>query len=54
MDSHVTRTLERRVAKSRFRVAISAAESVEPEMLSFWRRQEKRRERGVTPIRASW
>lgn len=54
MDSHVTRTLERRVAKSRFRVAMSAAERVEPEMESLLRRHEKRRERGVTPMRASW
>jgi hypothetical protein len=54
MDSHVTRTLERRVAKSRLSVAISAAESVEPDVLSFWRMQEKMRERGVTPMRASW
>lgn len=54
MDSHVTRTLERRVAKKRFRVAMSAAESVEPEMVSFCKTQEKIRERGVTPMRASW
>lgn len=53
MDSHVTRTWERRVAKSRFRVAMSAAESVDPEMLSFCRMQEKKSERGVTPMRAS-
>ncbi len=54
MDSQVTRTLERRVAKKRLSVAMSAAESVEPEMLSFWRMQAKRMERGVTPMRASW
>ena len=54
MDSQVTRTLERSVAKSKFKVAIRAAESVEPDMLSFWKMQEKMRERGVTPMRASW
>ena len=54
IDSQVTRTLERSVAKSKFKVAIRAAESVEPDMLSFWRIQEKMSERGVTPMRASW
>jgi hypothetical protein len=54
MDSQVTRTLERMVAKRRLRVATRAAERVEPEMFSFWRMQEKMMARGVMPMRASW
>jgi hypothetical protein len=54
MDSHVTRTFERTVAKSRFRVATRAAERVEPLMFSFCRMQVKIMERGVMPMRASW
>jgi hypothetical protein len=54
MDSQVTRTLERRVAKSRLSVAMSAAESVGADMLSFCSTQEKSSDSGVTPMRASW
>jgi hypothetical protein len=53
MDSHVTRTLERTVAKRRLRVATRAAERVLPLMFSFCRKQEKIMARGVTPMRAS-
>jgi hypothetical protein len=41
MDSQVTRTLKRIVAKRRFRVAMSALERVEVLWVSFWRMQEK-------------
>lgn len=54
MDSHVTRTLLRREAKRRLRAATSAEERVLALWLSVWRRQEKIRARGVTPMRASW
>lgn len=54
MDSHVTRTFERMVAKSRLRVATRAAERVEPDMFSLLRMQVRRMERGVMPMRASW
>jgi hypothetical protein len=53
MDSQVTRTLLRMVAKSRFSVATSAAERVEPLMLSRSRMQEKIMASGVMPMRAS-
>lgn len=54
IDSQVTRTLERMVAKSRFSVATRAAERVEPLMFSRSRMQEKIMASGVMPMRASW
>lgn len=54
IDSQVTRTLERMVAKRRLRTATRAAERVVPLMFSFWNTQENMMARGVMPMRASW
>jgi len=54
MASHVTLTLERRLAKKRFRVATRAEERVEVEWFSFWRKAENITASGTTPMRASW
>ena len=54
IDSQVTRTLERRVAKRSWRVSIRAEESVEMEILSLLRMKENISDSGVTPMRASW
>jgi len=54
MDSQVTRTLERTVAKRRLRVATRAAEREEPLMFSLCRMQAKMMASGVMAMRASW
>lgn len=53
IDSQVTRTLERIVAKRRFNVATRAAERVLPLMFSFCKTHEKMIASGVIPMRAS-
>jgi hypothetical protein len=54
MESQVTRTFVRMLAKRRLRVAMRAEERVDTEGFSEESMQERIRASGVTDMRASW